>query len=244
MSASTPRTLADQLRSWPDERLGVLLESRPDLAAPAPADSAQLASRAVVRTSVVRALDLLDRLELAVLTAVVQEGPADSAEIRRVLVAHPDGVDAALERLADLALVWGTPETWRPVSIVAELLGVPGGPAPETVAGLLAEVDDKARAILDHLDATGAAGKVDSVRIPRREAASTPTEHLLARGLLVPRGEKHVVVPWTVLLHLRGGHSTREPVDEVPDFAHGARAEESVARAAAGAAYEFARRTE
>jgi hypothetical protein len=244
MSATAPRTLADQLRSWPDERLGALLEARPDLATPAPADSAQLASRAVVRTSVVRALDLLDRLELEVLTAVVQEGPADSATIRRVVLAGPDAVDAALHRLADLALVWGTPEIWRPVSIAAELLGVPGGPAPEAIPGLLTDVDDKARAILTHLDETDATGTVDSVRIPRPEAASTPTAHLLARGLLVPRGDRHVVVPWTVRLHLRRGRSTREPVDEVPELAHGERPEESVARAAAGAAAEFARRTE
>jgi len=244
MSSAAPRTLADQLRNWPDERLGVLLEARPDLGTPAPADSAQLASRAVVRTSVVRALDLLDRLELAVLSAVVQEGPADSTAIRRVVRAHPGAVDAALARLCDLALVWGTPETWRAVSIVAELLGVPGGPAPTTIAELLGEIDDKARAILDHLDETDSAGKVDSVRIPRREDASTPTEHLLARGLLVPRGEKHVVIPWTVQLHLRGGLSTREPVDVLPELAQGERAEDSVARATAGAAFEFVRRAE
>jgi hypothetical protein len=244
MSAPAPRTLADQLRSWPDERLGALLAARPDLASPAPTDSAQLAGRAVVRTSVVRALDLLDRLELAVLTAVVQEGPADTATIGRVLLADAESVARALDRLADLLLVWGTPDAWRPVTMVAELIGVPGGPAPETVPDLLAEVDDRARAILDHLDETDAAGKVDSVRIPRPEAASTPTEQLLARGLLVPRGDRHVVVPWTVHLHLRGGHSTREPVDVVPGLASGTRAEESVARAAAGAAFELVRRTE
>src|SRR3954452_1581165 len=110
MSTAAPRPLADQLRSWPDERLAALLEARPDLAAPAPADSSQLAGRAVVRTSVVRALDLLDRLELTVLIAVAQEGPTGSARLHEVVHATPASVDAALERLQGLALAWGTPE--------------------------------------------------------------------------------------------------------------------------------------
>jgi hypothetical protein len=66
-----PRTLADQLRGWPDERLGNLLRERPDLATPAPHDSAQLASRAATRSSLLRALDGLSRLELSVLDAQV-----------------------------------------------------------------------------------------------------------------------------------------------------------------------------
>lgn len=240
-----PRTLADQLRGWPDERLARLLDARPDLAAPAPTDSAQLAGRAVVRTSVARALDLLDRLGLAVLTAVVQEGPADSGRIHAVVDAEPAAVDETLERLCDLALVWGTPAAWRPTTVVAELLGVPAGPPPEAIAGLLAEVDDRARAILDHLDESEAAGTVGESRVPVRPGdASTPTEHLLARKLLVPRGDRHVVIPWHVQLHLRGGHSTRDRVDEVPALAESERAAESIDRAAAGAAFELTRRTE
>jgi hypothetical protein len=83
------------------------------------------------------------------------------------------------------------------------------------------------------------------VRVPARaEHASTPTEHLLARGLLAPRGERHVVIPWNVQLHLRGGRSTREPVDAVPEFASAQRTADSVDQAAAGAAFELTRRTE
>jgi hypothetical protein len=245
MATPAPRTLADQLRRWPDERLATLLEARPDLATPAPSDSAQLSGRAVVRTSVARALDLLDRLGLAVLSAVVQEAPTGSERIRQVVHADGTSVDGALDRLYGLALVWGTPEVWRPVTIVADLLGVPAGPAPGAIAGLLDELDAPAHAILDHLDHSDAAGTVSETRVPRSpEHASTPTEHLLARGLLAPRGDRHVVIPWNVQLHLRGGRSTREPVDAVPDFVDGERATESIERAAAGAAFEFTRRTE
>ena len=59
MSTTGYRTLADQLRSWPDERLSRLLHERPDLATPAPHDSGQLASRAATRSSLLRALDQL-----------------------------------------------------------------------------------------------------------------------------------------------------------------------------------------
>ena len=245
MSTPAPRTLADQLRGWPDERLAALLDARPDLATPAPVDSAQLSGRAVVRTSVARALDVLDRLELTVLSAVVQEAPTGTDRIHQVVHADAASVDAALDRLYGLALVWGTPEVWRPVTVVADLLGVPAGPAPGAIAGLLDDVDAQARAILDHLDDSDAAGKVSETRVPARlEHASTPTEHLLARGLLAPRGDRHVVIPWNVQLHLRTGRSTREAVDQVPAFADSERATDSVERAAAGAAFEFTRRTE
>ena len=125
MSSSAPRTLADQFRSWPDERLSALLDARPDLAAPAPHDSSQLAARVVVKTSVLRALDALDALELTVLQALVQgTDPAD-------LPATPAAVDRAMERLESLALVWGSPR--RPVLVVGDLLRLPAGPPTDEV---------------------------------------------------------------------------------------------------------------
>lgn len=244
-AAAVPRTLADQLRSWPDEKLAALLESRPDLAVPAPTDSSQLASRSVVRVSVLRAIDLLDRLELETLVAVVQVGPAPAAAIQAVVNAEPGNVATALDRLAGLALVWGSPETWRPVSVVADLIGIPGGPTPAEIARAMSQVDDRARTILDHLDATDSSGTVaDARRSVRVEDASTPTEQLLARRLLMAKDDRHVVVPWTVRLVLRGGRSTREALDVVPALADTVREPTTIARAAAGAAYEFTRRTE
>ncbi|MCX6396556.1 MAG: helicase-associated domain-containing protein [Propionibacteriales bacterium] len=244
-ASSAPRTLADQLRSWPDDRLAALLEARPDLAVPAPTDSAQLASRAVVRVSVARALDLLDRLESETLLAVVQTGPASTEDLEQVLFADPGAVTAALDRLYGLALVWGTTDAWRATTITADLVGIPAGPSRAETERALARIDERARTILDHLDETDAAGTVTQARRPIRIAdATTPTEQLLAHRLLEPTDDRHVVVPWSVRLHLRGGRSTREAIDDVPALADSARETTLVDRAAAGAAYEFTRRTE
>ena len=54
-------SLADHLRSLPDESLAALLQLRPDLVVPVPADISALAIRAQSRVSVARALDGLDQ---------------------------------------------------------------------------------------------------------------------------------------------------------------------------------------
>ena len=97
MSTSAPRTLADLLRSWSVEQLTGLLEARPDLAVPAPGDSAQLASRATTRTSLLRALDSLDTCESAVLEAVASAGPLPPAAVAALVDA--DTVRPALDVL-------------------------------------------------------------------------------------------------------------------------------------------------
>lgn len=110
----SPRSLAEELRAWPDDRLARLLLARPDLGTPVPRDSSQLAARVSVRSSVARAADGLGRLELAVLQALL------AGRDPRGLPASEEGLRRALQRLGDLALVWGDPP--RPVSSVAEVL--------------------------------------------------------------------------------------------------------------------------
>ena len=124
-TASTqPRTLADQLRGWSDDELVALLSARPDLAVPAPQDSSQLASRAGTRASVQRAVDQLSTLELTVLDAVLALGGTTSVPaVRRAVHAEPQAVDTSLHRLRRLALVWGTDEALRPLSVLEELVG-------------------------------------------------------------------------------------------------------------------------
>jgi Helicase conserved C-terminal domain len=63
-------SLADQLRSLPDNGLAALFALRPDLVVPVPADLSALAARAQTRVSVARALDPLDRFTLEILDAL------------------------------------------------------------------------------------------------------------------------------------------------------------------------------
>lgn len=254
MAVSAPRSVADQLRGWPDDRLLALLDQRSDLATPAPHDSAQLATRAATRASLLRALDLLTTAELHTLDALVVLGGTTADELGSILLASPDTVTAAVRRLLDLALVWEAPGGLRPLSGAADALrGSGSGLHPfaagrldvEAALSALEEVSPAARALLEHLDGAGGEGRSDSARpgVTPAEAAS-PVEEVLSRGLLLPRDGGTVYLPGEVGVALRGGHTTREAVDDVPELATGTRDPATVDRAAAGAAFETVRRVE
>ena len=289
-STPAPRTLADQLRGWPDARLAALLSARPDLANPAPQDSSQLASRASTRASVLRALDQLTRLELVVLDAVVVlGGRAGLSRLREVVHASADEVDAAAAHLRDLALLWGEDDELRVVSAVPDTVGTTVsrlGPAaaqllaglgpdrlarllsalsdrstgdkgadvlriagaladPARVEELVAQCDEPARTMLDHLERTGSEGSSEQAgHQVDVSTATTPVEQLLARGLLLPKDRRHVAVPREVGLVLRGGRTTREEIGTPPPLAVAGRAQRLVDQAAAGAAHESVHRVE
>lgn len=252
MSSSGFRSLADQVRSWPDERLSGLLLARPDLATPAPHDSAQLAARAATRSSLVRALDQLNRCELSVLDALVALGHTTAAEVTSIIHADPASVETALRHLEDLALAWRSAGGLRALTGVGEAMGgsslqpySPDAPSAAQVAALLEEVSPEARAMLVHVAGSGGEARTGRARTTLLPAdADTPAEELLSRRLLVPRGSGICVVPGEVGVLLRGGRTTAEPVDVPPGLATSPRDQAMVDRTAAGAAFEFVRRIE
>ncbi len=120
-----PRSLADSLRLWPDERLAALLQARPDLSVPVPPDLGVLAARAAVRLSVLRALDGLDAFRLSVLERLCLDDRLLNR--KQVLKLNGPGADAALDSLSDLALVWGTDDAVNVVGSVRDVLASTAG---------------------------------------------------------------------------------------------------------------------
>ncbi|SEC44235.1 Helicase conserved C-terminal domain-containing protein [Nocardioides exalbidus] len=234
-----------------------LLGARPDLATPAPQDSSQLASRAATRSSIHRALDGLDRLELTVLDALLVAGQTTSEHLISLVHADQGRTTAALQRLLDLALAWEGPGGLRALTGVADAMrGMPGitsglrpsspEPAPAAdIAARIAELSPAATALLRHVDDHGGEGTTGAARRTVSPAdARSPAEELLSRRLLVPREGDNVVLPGEVGLALRGGHTTTAPVDDVSDLATSTREPALVARSAAGAAFDVVRRVE
>ncbi|MFJ4409722.1 helicase-associated domain-containing protein [Streptomyces sp. NPDC088910] len=138
---SVPRTLAEDLRARDDEALGRLLRARPDLLSPVPNDLTQLATRASTRTSVVRALEHLDRFTQQVAEALsVTRDPCSYGTLLTLMTGGPEGtghaepldaelvaaVTAALPRAVDVlrarALLWGPDDRLRLVRTARDVL--------------------------------------------------------------------------------------------------------------------------
>lgn len=250
--------MADQLRRWPDERLAALLQMRPDLATPAPHDSAQLASRAAARSSVLRALDNLSRLELSVLDALVVANQTTESELLRIVRAEEPATAAAIVRLLDLALIWESSAGLRALSGVTDVLrgddsaGVSGlrpmsadPGTPDEITARLEAISPRARALLEHVLANGGEGTTGSARrTVSADDAATPVEELIARRLLVPREGGVLVLPGEVGIALRGGRTTTSPRDEIPAIATTGRESALIERTAGGAAFDVVRRIE
>ncbi|MEY9925897.1 hypothetical protein ABH926_000517 [Catenulispora sp. GP43] len=138
-SAPRRRSLADELRSWPVERLANLLAARPDLAVPPPASIAALAERASQRASVALAMDRLDAFTLQVLQALaVSPEPVTAASTTELLgLSVLDEVADAIADLRDAALLWGPDEALRPLVNAREALGEnPVGLGPPLASAL------------------------------------------------------------------------------------------------------------
>jgi hypothetical protein len=228
--ARPPRSLADDLRGRDDQALARLVAARPDLIHPVPADLAALALRAGSPGSVASALRRYDQLTLQVVLAAAL---ASSPTTTRALVASVVGplaesvgatqarvrVSAAVTRLRDEGLLWGSDRVLHLVGAARDLL-VPAdrGPAvgaldpvvarlaadPDTLHALVAAAPAGARAALDRLLAGPLVGTVaDARRIP--DASRSAVDWMLTEHLVVPFGSDRVVVPAEVAAVLRGG---------------------------------------
>ncbi|WP_329481944.1 helicase C-terminal domain-containing protein [Kribbella sp. NBC_01484] len=245
-----PRTLAEALRGWDDAALGQLLQKRPDLAMPIPADTGQLAARATTNASAARAINRLDEFGVDLLESLsALPEPVDLAALAAGVDQPVEVVRPRVAELLDLALVWGTEDDLRPIRAVHELLGpTPAGLGPVTTRHfgdldkLIEEAGPDARAVLDKLTWGPPTGSVEKAERPVTIAsARTPVERLLARGLVVPKDANTVVLPRQIGLHLRGGRvlaSTRP----TPPPLDGKKVSAAIAdRAAAGAALDLVR---
>ncbi|MEU8296304.1 helicase-associated domain-containing protein [Micromonospora sp. NPDC048909] len=179
-------SLADHLRSLPDESLAALLQLRPDLVVPVPSDISALAIRAQSRVSVARALDGLDQFTLLILDAARLTGdPTDGTTSTEAVLAmaaagprppEPAAVRRAVNRLRALFLLYGPESALTVVPSVDEVAPYPAGlgrPAAELdprTAALCADpaklrrtllaAPPSARAILDRLAAGPPVGSV------------------------------------------------------------------------------------
>lgn len=199
-------TLADHLRSLPDDGLATLLELRPDLVVPVPSDISALAVRVQSRVSVARALDALDLFTLEILDAVrLSRTPEGTSSVNAVLAltaAVPGGPDPAavrraLDRLRALILVYGPDQAIHVVATVDEVcppypagLGRPAEELDPAVAALctdparlrrtLLAAPPPARAVLDRLASGPPVGTVAAgaiAAVPRDSGSPTHPTH-------------------------------------------------------------------
>ncbi len=118
------RSVTEWLRSRTDEQLVTLLRNRPDLALPAPADLAVLATRLTVRSSLARATDSLDAFTLRVLEAIALQSTPGSVSVAAELIGARDAeVNTAVDRLGEWGLVWRDGDRLHLVGSAREALG-------------------------------------------------------------------------------------------------------------------------
>lgn len=225
------RSLADDLRSRSDADLRTLVQRRPDLATPTPADIAALAARSVTQVATARALDQLNRFELQVVEVVVLvTEPFAASDVHALLPDVPtDTVDAVLDDLQTLALIWGEPEALRPTVTLREVVGrFPAGLGPSLsqlgggdADALAATLETAPPEVLEVIEALTWHTPTGRVQVAHRQVdpstAQSPIDWLLAREVLRPLDKVTVVLPREVALLRRGGRLHERSVVSCPD---------------------------
>ena len=264
-------TFADQLRSLTDEALGALVQLRPDLVVPVPADISALAVRAQSRGSVARCLDGLDEFTLAILDAARLSRSAETAQTSVAAILElasdvaPEDVRVAIDRLRVRFLLHGHEDALHLVGAIDEVtspypagLGRPADFLDPQAAALCADkaklrrtvlaAPPGARAVLDRLAAGPPIGALG------RESVAEPVRWLVDNHVLVPISEagrapradgELVELPREVGLLLRrdtGPLGALRPFPPIPDGV--ARDPKSVDSAGAGQVMEAVRSTE
>jgi hypothetical protein len=247
---AVPRSLADELRGWDDERLRALLASRTDLAAPPAADLTSLAARASTRASVHRALDRLQTPALQALEVLAAlPEPVTARDVADALGRPVTATARLVRELRDVALLWGGDDDLHVVRTVQDALGpFPAGlgpplaePLADAVDTLLAQAPPGARDVLERLAPGPPVGAVTHADRPADPHSRNPVEWLLAHGLLAVADPGHVVLPLEVGLVLRGGTAFAADSAQAPDLVVRPRPQQLVDRAAGAAAVELLR---
>ncbi|MCO5985225.1 helicase-associated domain-containing protein [Actinoallomurus spadix] len=148
-------TYADWLRARGDEDLRALFAARPELITPVPADMGALAARASAASAVSRALDRLDRLALNLFeAALVLPSPIAYGDLLAAVSREPSGaapIREAVDRLRDLALIWGDDDALRVVPGGRQVIPHPAGLGPPVREAFAAYPSDRLSALLGDL---------------------------------------------------------------------------------------------
>lgn len=131
------RTLIAQLREWSAEQVAVLLQRRPDLAQPPPADLSDLAQRAHYQPSISAAVATTTLPENRLLQLIVCCRPDPSLdELERALPTGigGDDIEEVLASLEALALVWRYDGRLHSSGSLAAVMPTPFGPRMKALA--------------------------------------------------------------------------------------------------------------
>lgn len=217
------RSLADELRSWDVEGLTRLLDERPDLLNPVPADLRDLALRAGSAHSVGLCLDRLTGTELVALEVLAaHEEPVTHEQLISALKVSPDTADNLLARFRALALTWGHPAAHL-VRAVADTFGphpchlMPPlahtrsslrkfAEEPTAVITIVSTLSTAAQELLTQVAVAGPLlDHPDASRLSQDTRVTNPAAELVQAGLLIAIDERTLAVPREVALPLRTG---------------------------------------
>ncbi|MEV5773576.1 helicase C-terminal domain-containing protein [Streptomyces antimycoticus] len=185
---AVPRTLAEELRTRPDDALAALLRARPDLLSPVPNDLTQLATRAGTRASVVRAVERLDRFALQTAEALAVAPDPCPYETLRDLLTGDEGTEEAggegdargAEEAEGAGAALQGPGNASPASPLGP--ASPAGPASGTAAlgaeeraAIAAELPRAVATLRDQALVWGGDDRLRLVRTARELLAPSPT---------------------------------------------------------------------